>query len=373
MAVKFYGVNDPMAVKLWSKKLFVDAISNTWIDRFVGEGTDKVIQRLMPRNKGAGDQITYGLRARLAGDGKQGHEKLEGNEEALSINTDSFVINKLRHAVRVAGSGSISQERVPFNVRDEARAGLSDWWAERMDYSAAIQLTGSPFRYNNDTSLWTTSGGDTRFSGNNAVLSPDADHFMLANPAAANEAALTNAATDYFTLGVLDRAVAKAKTSQPRVRPIRMNGSDVYVAFLHPLHVLQLRTSAGSQWVDIQKAMLQGGQGNENGLLSGALGMYGGVILHEWDKLPPGVAANGTPLTNVRRSVLCGAQAAAIGFGSGEGGGNATDAFNWVEELYDYEDELGVAAGGIFGLKKTRFGGKDFGTIVMSSYTPPVV
>lgn len=373
VAVTFYGVNHPMAAKLWAKKLFVDAISATWIDKFVGEGTSSVIQRLMPRNKGAGDQITYGLRSRLTGDGKQGHEKLEGNEEALSIYSDSLLINKTRHAVRVGGEGSISQERVPFNIRDEARAGLSDWWAERIDYAAALQLTGSPFRFNADTQTWSTAT-NTNFSGNNPVLAPDTDHILLANPAAANEAALANASTDFFTLTTLDRAVARAKTLQPRVRPVMMDGKEMYVAFLHPFHTFQLRTNTNpGQWLDIQASAMMGGDVKNNPIFTGALGVYNNIILHEWDKLPPGVAANGsTPLTNVRRSVLCGAQAGAIGFGS-QSNGDATDAFKWVEDFFDYEDELGVAVGGIYGLKKSRFNGKDFGTIVMSSYTPPVV
>tara|TARA_R110001583_G_scaffold37058_19_gene121352 strand:+ start:110 stop:250 length:141 start_codon:yes stop_codon:yes gene_type:complete len=39
----------------------------------------------------------------------------------------------------------------------------------------------------------------------------------------------------------------------------------------------------------------------------------------------------------------------------------------WVEELFDYENELGVAAGMIYGLKKTVYNSIDFGTVVMSS------
>jgi hypothetical protein len=47
---------------------------------------------------------------------------------------------------------------------------------------------------------------------------------------------------------------------------------------------------------------------------------------------------------------------------------NGPDRFTWVEELFDYENELGVAAGSIFGLKKTQFNAQDFATITCSSY-----
>lgn len=40
----------------------------------------------------------------------------------------------------------------------------------------------------------------------------------------------------------------------------------------------------------------------------------------------------------------------------------------WFEELFDYGNQLGVSAGAIFGLKKTRFNSKDFGTIVVPTY-----
>lgn len=38
------------------------------------------------------------------------------------------------------------------------------------------------------------------------------------------------------------------------------------------------------------------------------------------------------------------------------------------EELFDYENQLGVSAGLIWGLKKTTFNGADFATVVLSSY-----
>ena len=42
----------------------------------------------------------------------------------------------------------------------------------------------------------------------------------------------------------------------------------------------------------------------------------------------------------------------------------------WVEELFDYENQLGVSASLIWGLKKTVFNSIDFGTIVVQTYSP---
>ncbi|MGI9507171.1 MAG: DUF4043 family protein, partial [Geminicoccaceae bacterium] len=68
----------------------------------------------------------------------------------------------------------------------------------------------------------------------------------------------------------------------------------------------------------------------------------------------------------VRRAVFCGAQSAWTAFGQGFGPGR----FNWVEKLFDYDEELGVSAGCVGGLKKSRFNSKDFGTILIPTYAP---
>ena len=53
-----------------------------------------------------------------------------------------------------------------------------------------------------------------------------------------------------------------------------------------------------------------------------------------------------------------------VGFGRD----TSINKFTWVEELFDYENQLGVSAGLIWGLKKTTFNSADFATIVLSSY-----
>ena len=62
--------------------------------------------------------------------------------------------------------------------------------------------------------------------------------------------------------------------------------------------------------------------------------------------------------------MFCGAQAAVIGFGRE----NGPNTMTWVEELFDYKNQLGVAAGMIWGAKKNVFNSQDFGVITVSSY-----
>lgn len=98
MAVTTYGTNHALAVKLWSKVLSAEALKATWIYRFIGDGSEAMIQIKDETQKSAGDQVTYGLRMQLSGNGTLGDGVLEGNEEALTTYSDALVINQLRHA-----------------------------------------------------------------------------------------------------------------------------------------------------------------------------------------------------------------------------------------------------------------------------------
>ena len=149
--------------------------------------------------------------------------------------------------------------------------------------------------------------------------------------------------------------------------------------FLHDYQVHDLRTNTASgQWLDIQKAAMQGGDVRDNPIFTGALGIYNGVVLHKASRVTTGVnSSTGAAITTARRAVLCGAQAVCIAFGSG----NGATRYTWNEEMFDYGNQFGVAAGSIFGLKKTKYvpennsstNAEDFGTVVVSTYAIPAV
>jgi N4-gp56 family major capsid protein len=393
-----FGTNDDLAVKIWAKKLFVESIKATQLDKFIGTGSDSVIQVKDELSKGAGDTLHYGLRMQLAGAGIAGDSTLDGQEESLVTYRDTITINQLRHAVKVVGN--MSQQRVTFDIRAEAQAGLVDWWAQRLDASLINQLSGNtnPTNTNNI------------YSGMNAVINPTvtqaasgvrnylaSDHAILPDDLTADSNLSTvdlaekelsddgpvdaaSQAKFAFNLRMLDKAVIKARTLATPIRPIKMNGMECYVAFLHPYQIYDLRRNTQSgQWMDIQKAALQGGAITKNPLFTGAVGMYSGVIIHEDARVPFGTstginAAHQTYLSSdaegVARGIFCGAQAGCIAFGRAYGYSGSNIKFKWTEVLNDYENQLGVSSALVYGMKKTQFNSKDFGTIVMSSYSP---
>ena len=344
-----FPVNHPLAVKLWSRKLFQETMKQCWISKFLGKDSNALVQILDDTQKGPGDQITIGLRMLLNGDGVQGDGSLEGQEESLTTYHFSIVIDQLRHAVRSAGK--MSEQRVPFSLREEARQGLQDWWSDRLDTSFFNQLCGF------------TAQKDTRYTGNQPTLEADEKHILRPENIKEDEGLKSE---NVFTLEMIDKAVERAKTLTPMIRPLRLNGENKYVMFLHPYQVTSLRSHTHKgQWLDIQKAALSGGKISDNPIYTGALGEYNGVILHEAPRITRGVnSKSNNAVENVRRAVLCGAQSLVMAFGQNYG----ENKVSWIEESFDYDNQLGVSAGMIFGLKKTKVNDKDFATIIVPTY-----
>lgn len=364
MSVTTFGVNDALANKLWSKKLATEASKATAIAPLIGTSTNSIIQLKNETQKAAGDKVTFGLRTQLRGDGVTEGEVLEGNEEALSTFSDAIYINELAHAVRVKNDQTIDAQRVPFSLREEANAGLVDWYADRMSLMFFLQVCG----YTASTISFEgyTINVNSKHYGFNTVLAPSSGRKILAG-AVANDENLTS--SNVFTLDLIDKAVEKAKLANPKIRPVRINGENHYVMYLHPTQVTSMRTNTSTgQWLDIQKNAER--RGSSNPIFDGSLGVYNNVILREAEHVTPGVnSSTGAQITTVRRAVLLGAQSAVTAFGMK----TAPEKYKRVEELFDYQRELGVSVQTVLGMKKTRFdnNSEDFGTIVVSTYASP--
>jgi len=204
----------------------------------------------------------------------------------------------------------------------------------------------------------------TVYTGLNAVVAPSSGRRIVAGSGTADE---NITSSDIFTLDLIDAAVEMAKVGANMVRPIRIGGQPKYVLYLHPYQVTSMRTNSSTgQWLDIQKAAMQGGQVTNSPIYTGALGEYNSVIIRQSQDVTQGVSgATGLAITTVRRAILLGAQAAVIGYGQANYG---PMKYRWNEELLDHKRKLEVSAWSIWGMKKTRFNSADFGTVLISTY-----
>lgn len=361
MATKTYAVGDAETVKLWSKRLAREALKKTQCFQYMKDSSDALGTIETDPQKGAGDRVTTTLRLQGTGDGVTENETQEGNEEAIVTYTDNILINELSHAFR--SNRTISQQRVPFKLGFEMNDALSDWWAARMDYIFFAHLGG----YTPANSL---AGGNGKYTGFNTITAPTSGRQLWTESGTSADENLDSTG-DEMTLAMIDKAVELAQTGGSTglvpIRPIRgLPGGAEYVCFVHPTQTTQLRTSTTTlNWADLQKAMLQGGKGEDSMFWKGGLGVYNKTLLVESTRVPQGVnSSTGAAISTVRRAIFCGAQALGVAFGAGYG----PEEWKVKEETFDYGRQLGVNGLNIFGIKKHVYNSADFATIVISSY-----
>ena len=305
------------------------------------------IQILDDLAKHAGDQVTFGISQLMSGAGVLGLNTLTGNEEAITTFSDALVINELAHATLLVGP--ISNQRVLFDRRKIGRNRLADWYAARVDHGGANQLAG----YSPQT--------DTRYTGLQAVVAQSKQ--ILPTPLT-DAASLTSANT--FQITYWDTAVRNAKALTTGIRPVKVEGRDLFIGVMHPSQVTDMRqnTSTG-QWLDIEKAAMTGGDIGDNPIFWNSLGMYHGVLLHENGRITNSVANAGTAVANTKRALFMGAQAGVLAFGRGMG---EDQKFRWLEELRDFGRQIGIGVSAIWGLVKVVFNSTDFAVICIDSY-----
>jgi len=362
MAVQSFSTSNALVPQQWSEGLEAEVLKKISYTGLIGKRSDALMQWKDSLSNKPGDTETIGLRMQLNSKPKSSSDAVENNEQTLTLYNMSYTIDEVVDAVRF--KNVIDRQRVNFDMRDEAKAALADQLSAAWDTSMFAQLAGATYQ----------SG---TFAGHNTPLDHQAvastGHFISCDSASAAtliQGDESLASGDAFTLEFLDLAIEKAKTLSPAIRPAKIDGFDrpLYVCFLHPYQVTQLRTTApsGTNWSGIQMAAMAGGKVNDNPLITGALGVYNDVLLIESTRVPQGVnSSTGVEVDDTRRAIFCGAQSAVIGWGRL---GGTPRRFRWVEKQFDYDREYGVAAGFLGGIKLTQFNSAPFANIVISSY-----
>ena len=355
MAATEFALNDPLAVQRWSNSLAHEAEVKQYFRKFMGKGDDALIKVKTELNKAAGEKIIFALRMKVGGDAVEDDNQLEGTtaEKALVFFNDSGFIKQRR--ISVKSKGKMTEQRVPYNLRHEARNASSTYWAEDYDQQLMMYLAGAR---GIDTSFHVGLSWTGR--ANNSLRAPDSDHILYGGTAT-GKADLDSA--DPMALSMTEKLIAKAETLDPMIQPFRVQGESKFVLLMHTFQAYALRTSTSeNDWVDIQKNAGLRGEGNH--LYHNALGEYGDVILHKHRNVIRFDDYGSGGDVNAARALFLGAQAAVIAWG----GGGAYGRYNWNEEKDDRGNALVVSSGYIGGCSKTRFNSKDFGVIAVDTY-----
>lgn len=351
-----FPLGHALAVQRWSTDLAVEAAKRSYFAKFIGMGTDSLIVLKNELHKGAGDKVTVGLEMKLTKPGVEGDNILDGDvngEEALTHFDDSLFIDQLRKSTK--SKGKMSEQRVPYDMRLRGRNALAVWHAEEQDEQFFFYLSGA----RGDTVEGFHNPVTWTGRANNPLQAPDANHIFYAG-AASSSADMLN--TDVISLLEIERFVALAETVDPMVQPFMINGEKKFVCLMHTFQAFQLRTSVSeNDWVNIHKAT---DRGSGSLVYKNALGEYADVILHKHRNVVRfsdyGAGAN----LPAARALFLGAQAGMIAYGQNSSPGR----FNWVEEADDRKNALAIAAGAIYGIKKSRYNSKDFSVYALDTY-----
>lgn len=320
--------NAALRPELWRKALFADVRDNLYMTRFIGSTEQDMIQELEDLTAQKGTNISFGLGMKLSGAGITGDSTLEGSEEAMTDYDEDVAVNQLRHGVLL--TGKFDEKRNVYDMRMSAKNRLADWWAERIDQELVDKLCGK-----------TTS----TFA--NTPTAAAASRSIYAGGAGSIGAITTAMKLD---TKVLDAAKQTAILASPRIKPIRVNGKQYFVAILHPYDATNLRQDP--VWAQAQRDANV--RGEDNPIFSGALGVWNGIIVHEHEYIFR--TNDGSGSAQVARNILCGQQAGVIAWGA---------PVQWVEKSFDYGNQWGVSVGAIFGCIKPIFNSLDYGVITM--------
>lgn len=346
-----FSTSNGLAARVWAKRCEAEAFKKAVVSPFIGKTSSSLIQLRDELNKGPGDKLRITLRGQMDETvaPKQGNAGLEGNERSINYFYDDLTFDQVRDAHRLYDV--IDPQRVSFDQRNEAKAALADLATSWLEQGFFNQAAGAVYADDSSTAL----------TGNHTV--PASESIFRPNSVSADESL---GVADTFSIQALDTLIERAKTRTFAIRPADIEGiGKYYVLFLHPYQVSALR-AVDSFWMTLNRDMLQSGRASDNPIYTGALGSYNGTLLVESTRVPLGVhSSTAASVANTRRAIFCGAQTAGLVIGRQ---GGEPDRFRWVEKHFDYDNELGISVGMVFGLKRFQFNSVDFGSIVVPTY-----
>lgn len=364
MALTNFGLLNTNQKTSWAMDTWSQARVNSFMNRFVGTGPLSMIQHITELTKTQkGTRAIMTLVADMLTDGITGDNTLEGNEEALQAFDHEIKIDQLRNANRLAGR--IADQKVIVNFRKESKDKLAYWLADRLDQMAFLSLSSIPYTKTNSGGLRSTTAGQRLYE---LEFAPDSNAAPTTNRGFHLKSTGITAGTGYdatdgslVPMSYKSIVELKALAKDMRIPSLRGDGgSEFYHVFVTPKGMAELKLDADF----IANVRHAGIRGDKNSLFKGTSDsvMVDGLMIHEHHHVyntRNGATGTRFGTTNGndhgQRVLLCGAQS--LGFADlGPG--------FWVEDDFDYGNQIGISYGKIFGFTKPQFKGNlyDFNT-----------
>lgn len=355
--------------KAWAAAVAQDAAKDQYFARLEGpEGSRSAVIKKTELEKGAGDEVTTALVAKLRGAPVTEGKKLSGQEFRLQHSAHTMRINEFRQGVNVGAR--IEQSRVGFNLKQQGREKLTEYIKDLYEETIACAAAGARGVGDEIQQLGTDYTGYP-----NTLRAPDAGHLFVGPLGTKAKATLTG--TDLMTLATVNKLRTKAKKllgqnqNGVKMTPIRKGGKECFVLAVLPEVMQDIRDDVGSQgWFEAQKA-LTASIGKESEIFKGGAGMFNGVLI---DECEVGIkfsdyGAGGT--IAAARSLFMGANAVSVAHGTkGMADGMSVGL---DEDMDDRNHDHILFFEMIFGADKCQFDGMDYGLITVdTAYTAAV-
>jgi hypothetical protein len=353
-------------VKLWSNRAYYDTITD---EDVLGDMNKRgIIQIKTDTSKKAGDTIHYHFLRRISDKGLRGDQSATGNESALVYDQDSLEVNALRQPLQIPNDGTISRQRVNFDLEEDGYQVLRNWQNERMIAGLFNQLAG------NTATTITYDGvnytGDDRLNitGLNAAIAPSANNILRAGTSNTTDQAVGADSAATLTMSLIEDAEKAAATNRPYIMPLDDAESKKkgvkYRCYVHIEGLYQLinDTSSPVQYREIFYNQISAGGSSSIGPSI----IYSQTEIIGTDKIPHGVnSSTSVAETNTRRAVFVGKEAGCVAFGQGYEG---AAGFKFSQDLVDIEQWRRIALRSVHGSKKTAYNSTDRGVIVLTHY-----
>jgi len=365
-----------LVVKQWSPKFFAYGMQKMYFGPFIGSAQrgdlafipkkerqvkvlsseNAIIQVQMDLTKKPGDTVTFPLIAPLTGMGRV-NGTLEGNEEAFDNYDWSVSIADWGNAIRDAGA--LQRQQVAWSMDTVRKAELALWYAYALDKATYRAMAGLVVEGDGGTDLLAASVNSRRVIGGTEAAGAlelfDTDVELQAD--------------DYMSLDLIAYISRFAKASEPVVRPIIIDGEELYCLFMHPQQVRALRDS--TDWKNVQ--YYANVRGEKNPYFRKALGRYLDVLLFEYPRVETRTGDGGavslttntfdgtdafTSGVKCARALFCGAQAAVHAYAQGP---------TFTTKKFDYGNKHGTALRMLMGVGRPEFNSVDYGVIAVDT------
>lgn len=335
MAKTSFATNDALTKKVWDENLFRDTVKMAYFTKFMGKNYTFLVHTKSELEKSKGDNVTFGIRMRLAGAGVTSGQTLEGNEEKLKTYNHSLSLERYRHATR--DNGDLDRQRAMFEIDEEAEIALKEWGAEKIDTLCFDAINSAP----------------------TTIFYPVSGTFTKTGTVATATAAIT--ATDKITPALITKSKiwaltggnrANSTSGQTPLRPIMVNGKKYFVLLVHPDVMGDLKTDA--TFAQARREALE--RGKDNPIFSGSEAVWDGVIVHEHEEMPIATNWGAGGTVAGAKCVLMGAQSLVWAWGKKP---------KVVYEKFDYGEEHGFGWGMTAAVNKPNFNSKDYGSVAL--------